>query len=224
MALRIRATARCSNRSSTVGMPSGRVSDVSPGLGMSTRRTGGAWYCPALSRSRSWTTRTSRSRSNCAHVSPSTPLAPCRFICRQVSARNSGVKMCASDVKRHFGSALALTAILASPVVTLILPLSGGDVSPTRSCALPRRFPMYAAFPRSEYYQRVRLPPQHLPPFGRTIAIGILDPLDQDRGGSPRSLDASFSVRAVLSDPAGVSGILAIADAYCCLPRLQPCR
>ena len=31
----------------------------------------------------------------------------------------------------------------------------------------------------------------------------------QDRGGSPRFRDSSFSVRAVLSDPAGVSGSLA---------------
>src|SRR5207247_216436 len=45
-----------------------------------------------------------------------------------------------------------------------------------------------------------------------------------DHGGSPRSLDASLSARAVLSDPAGVSGTLAVTDAYCCLPRFQPCR
>ena len=83
---------------------------------------------------------------------------------------------------------------------------------------------MYAAFPRSEYYQRVRLPPQHLPPFGRTYRWHTRSTLAQDRGGSPRSLDASFSVRAVLSDPAGVSGILAITGAYCCLPREQLCR
>jgi|ERR1700730_3493816 hypothetical protein len=31
---------------------------------------------------------------------------------------------------------------------------------------------------------------------------------DRDRGGSPRFRDSSFSVRAVLSDPAGVSGSL----------------
>jgi hypothetical protein len=92
-------------------------------------------------------------------------------------------------------------------------------VSPTRSCALPRRFPMYAAFPRSEYYQRVRLPPQRLPPLGMTISVGILDRPDQDCGGSHRFLDASVSARAVLSDPAGVSSVLAITDAYCCLPR-----
>jgi hypothetical protein len=56
-------------------------------------------------------------------------------------------------------------------------------------------------------------------------SVGILDrPCDQDCGGSPRSLDASFSVRAVLSDPAGVSGTLAITGAYCCLPRFRPCR
>src|SRR5215472_16937386 len=42
---------------------------------------------------------------------------------------------------------------------------------------------------------------------------------DQDHSGSPRSLDASLSERAVLTDPAGVSGHLAILRcAYWCLP------
>ena len=44
---------------------------------------------------------------------------------------------------------------------------------------------------------------------------------DQDRRGSPRSLDTSLSARAVLSDPAGVSGTLAIAGAYCSLPSIS---
>jgi len=43
------------------------------------------------------------------------------------------------------------------------------------------------------------------------LSVGILDrhAHNQDRSGSPRFRDASFSVRAVLSDPAGVSSPLA---------------
>src|SRR5215471_3453360 len=92
-----------------------------------------------------------------------------------------------------------------------------GHSSPTSECAgnvsldqqlnLPRRFPMYAAFPRSEYSQRVRLPPSCLSPsgFAHSVAILGLKQLDQDGGGSPSCLDASVSAYAVLLDPAGVS-------------------
>ena len=50
-------------------------------------------------------------------------------------------------------------------------------------------------------------------------------PADQDHSGSPRSLDASISERAVLPDPAAVSGHLAICGAPtgACQP-LQRCR
>lgn len=71
---------------------------------------------------------------------------------------------------------------------------------------------MYAAFPRSEYYQRVRLPPQRLPPLGWSFrlaySIGRLP--GQDHGGSLRFHDVSISARAVLSDPAAVSSPLAL--------------
>src|SRR5215469_11538459 len=71
---------------------------------------------------------------------------------------------------------------------------------------------MCAAFPHSEYYQRIRLPLQHLP-FSGSIHIvrhtrSALS-ADRDHSGSPRSLGASLSERAVLSDPAAVSGHLA---------------
>ena len=66
---------------------------------------------------------------------------------------------------------------------------------------------MYAAFPRSEYHQRVRLPPSLLSPSGCSIRLTYSAPYPQtqDGGGSPRCHDASFSVHAVLLDPAGVS-------------------
>ena len=70
---------------------------------------------------------------------------------------------------------------------------------------------MYAAFPRSEYYQQVRLPYRHLFPFGCFPIVHILG-FPQDRYGSPRFLDVSISCHAVLSDPAEVSSVLAICE------------
>ena len=78
---------------------------------------------------------------------------------------------------------------------------------PSISLTLPRPFPMYAAFPRSEYYERVRLPPQHPLPYGWSIQSAYLvrpEPR-QDHGGSLRFHNASVFERAVLSDPAAVS-------------------
>src|ERR1019366_5902577 len=72
---------------------------------------------------------------------------------------------------------------------------------------------MYAAFPRSEYYQRIRLPPQHLPFSGMLrIVRHPRAPLcaGRDPGGSLRFLDTSISERTVLFAPAAVSGHLAI--------------
>src|SRR5256886_12800986 len=91
-----------------------------------------------------------------------------------------------------------------------------GHSSPTSDCAgnvsldqllnLPRCFPMYAAFPRSEYYQRVRLPPSLLSPSGWSIRLTYSACFPgRDGGGSPRCHDASISAHAVLLDPAGVS-------------------
>ena len=70
---------------------------------------------------------------------------------------------------------------------------------------------MCAAFPRSEYYQRVRLPAWRLPSSGWSIrsTYSTETAPDQDHAGSLRFLDASVSGRAVLSDPAAVSDHLA---------------
>jgi hypothetical protein len=46
-----------------------------------------------------------------------------------------------------------------------------GNVSLNQLLILPRRSPMFAAFPRSEYYQRVRLPPSLLSPSGWSIRL-----------------------------------------------------
>src|SRR5207249_5491724 len=65
---------------------------------------------------------------------------------------------------------------------------------------------MCTAFPRSEYYQRVRLPPSLLSPSGWSIRLTYSACFPgRDGRGSPRCHDASISAHAVLLDPAGVS-------------------
>src|SRR5437867_1140771 len=150
-------------------MPNGLVPTFPGPFGISTRRTGGARYVPAFNRAQISWTRVSNSRSNSVIVSPSTPLAPRRFICRQVSLRNSGVSKCASDVKRSVRSVLALAAICSSCVGIRLLLLSVGDVSLAQNLDLFRRFPLCTAFPCAEYYQRIRLPRQRLPSYGWSI-------------------------------------------------------
>jgi len=56
-----------------------------------------------------------------------------------------------------------------------------------------------------------------------SLSVGVLCPLQRPRRASqvPRR---SFSDHAVLSDPAGVSGNLALPVAYCSLPGFTPCR
>ena len=80
-------------------------------------------------------------------------------------------------------------------------------MSPCRAVALWRAFPLYAALPRSEYYARLRLLRERPPPSGwpfrrRTPRGGARE----DSHRSPRFHGASLAARAVLSDPAGVSG------------------
>src|SRR5689334_15758084 len=72
---------------------------------------------------------------------------------------------------------------------------------------------MYAAFPRSEYYQRIRLPLQRLPFSGVIHFVRhtrCASAAHQDLSESLRFLDTSFYERAVRSDPAAVSSHLAL--------------
>jgi hypothetical protein len=79
---------------------------------------------------------------------------------------------------------------------------------------------MCMAFPRSEYYQRVRLPPSLLSPSGWSIRLTYSACFPgRDGSGSPRCHDASISVHAVLLDPAGVS-----SDLRLCGRLLLPSR
>jgi hypothetical protein len=84
---------------------------------------------------------------------------------------------------------------------------------PRLSFTLPRPFPMYAAFPRSEYLwtsptSAAAFASLRNDPFRSAYSIRL--PPDQDHGGSLRSLDAPISEHAVPSDPAAVSGPLAL--------------
>src|ERR1700694_2873790 len=202
----MRATARCKRRSSTVGIPRGRVL---PSLfGISNSLTGGGRYCLALSRAHSCSTLVSRSLSNSFVVSPSTPLAPLWFICFHVSSRNSGVSRCARDVKRSFRSAFAFSAIRASFVVILRLPLSAG-MWPCHECCSASRLPHVRGFPALRVLFASPTPHAAFASVWMVLSVGILGGLlrRQDRVGSPRFLDASVSARAVLSGPAGVSRV-----------------
>ena len=81
--------------------------------------------------------------------------------------------------------------------------------------------PLVRGFPALRVpYGRVRLPPPRPLPYGWSVRSAYSTELAfrQDNGGSLRSLDASVSERAVLSDPAAVSSPIAFAGAYCCLP------
>jgi hypothetical protein len=76
---------------------------------------------------------------------------------------------------------------------------------PRLSLTLPRPVPMYAAFPRSEYHERVRLPPSRRPSsewFFRSAYSAREGPRRRWISQVP---DTSVSGRAVLSDPAAVS-------------------
>jgi len=83
--------------------------------------------------------------------------------------RNTGVSKCANEVKRSVRAAFALVAICSSCVDIRFLLLSVGDVSLAQLLDLLRRFPLCAAFPRSEYYQRIRLPRQRRSSYGWSI-------------------------------------------------------
>ncbi len=167
--------------------------------------------------------RPSRSFSKSLLVSPSTPLAPYRFICFQVSLGNSGPSKCVSDVKRSFPSVLAFAAILPSSVDILSLPLSAEDV-PLRKCGLVPPLPHVAGFPNLRVLSASPTPAA-ASAFLRivSLSVGVLRLLRRPRRASqvPRR---SFSDHAVLSDPAGVSGNLALLVAYCSLPGVGPCR
>jgi hypothetical protein len=87
-------------------------------------------------------------------------------------------------------------------------------VSPLKPLALLPRFPMYAAFPRSEYYQGIRLPSRHLPPCGWSIQLAY-SAKTKTAMDLPGSSDASISTRAVPLDPAGTSGGLTFDGRLC---------
>ena len=110
--------------------------------------------------------------SNSFVVSPSTPLAPRRFICFQVSVRNSGVSRCASDVKRSFGFDFAFFAIWSSCVDILLLPLGVQGMFPwTSHSTCPAASPCtrlsraQSTTGESDFHRRFCLP--QVGPFGR---------------------------------------------------------
>ena len=156
-------------------------------------------------------------------VSPSIPLAARRFICFQVSFRNSGVSKCASEVNLIVGFSLAFNAILDNIVdipVCLCVHKMFLHLSPNFAPPLPpvHGFPMLRVLSVS---------PTSTAAFASlwlVLSVCILG-LRQDHDGSPRFLNASFSIRAMLSDPAEVSSNHRhLSVAYYSLPSFRPCR
>ena len=98
-------------------------------------------------------------------------------------------------------SALTFCAIPLSSVDIRSLPLSAEDV-PLRKMILPRRFPMWLAFPTSEYYQRVRLPPRHPPSCGRSFQSAY-SALAKTVAGLPGSSTLPFPTMPCSPTPPG---------------------
>src|SRR5262249_14847155 len=155
---------------------------------------------------------------------PSTPLAPRRFICRQVSMRNAGVSRCANEVKRSVRSAFALAAICSSCVDIRFLLLSVGDVALAQLLDLRRRFPMCAAFPRAEYYQRLRLPRQHRPSSGWSFQSAYSPDHVKTVVDLPGSVTLPSPSVPCSQTPPESPAPSPLAGAYWCLPRVRPCR
>ncbi len=205
-------------------MPNGREPTFPGPFGISTRRTGGARYVPAFSRAQISWTRVSSSRSNSVVVSPSTPLAPRRFICRQVSMRNAGVSRCANEVKRSVRSAVALAAICSSCVDIRLLLLSVGD------CPWPSSSTCSAASPVRGFPARRVLPAD---PTSTTASaflwlvhsVGLLD-----RSPVKTVVDLPGSVTLPClpvpcsQTPPESPAPSPLAGTYWCLPSIRPCR
>jgi hypothetical protein len=98
---------------------------------------------------------------------------------------------------------------------------------PLASLALPRSFPLYAAFPRSEYpmgesdfHHRVRFPLDG--PFGRRTQL--------NSGSAKTVVDLSgpsmlpFPSVPCSQTPPQSPAPFALVGAYCCLPGFRPCR
>ena len=104
--------------SSSAAIPSGRVPPS--GLGISTRRTGGARYAPPLCRRRCRSSRrSSRPSPYMSHVTPSTPAAASRLKAWNAQCSASGVIWWKSAVRRSFGFLSAAFRIRAAACGTL---------------------------------------------------------------------------------------------------------
>lgn len=94
---------------------------------------------------------------------------------------------------------------------------------PCQEITLPCRFPVYVAFPCSEYYQQVRLPPQLPLACGWSVQLAY-SVFYEDRGGSPRFLDASVSIVPCSQTPPRSPVSSPLSETYCCFPGVRPCQ
>jgi len=94
---------------------------------------------------------------------------------------------------------------------------------PCRAHILPCRFPMYTAFPRSEYYQQVRLPLQLPLACGWSFQL-TYSVFAKTVTGLPGSATLPFPPCHALRPRRSLRFSRHFSKIYCCLPSIRPCR
>ena len=121
---------------------------------------------------------------------------------------------CANEVKRTFRSNSAFLVIWASCVDTFFCPspcVRAVFLQP--SLTLPRPFPMYAAFPRSEYLWASPTSTVASASLRMVLSVGLLGRhANQDGGGSPRFLTLPFPDVPCSKTPPQSPAIIANSD------------
>jgi hypothetical protein len=117
-----------------------------------------------------------------------------------------------------------LAAICSSCVDIRFLLLSVGDVALAQLLDLRRRLPMCAAFPRAEYYQRLRLPRPRRPSYGWSVQSAYSTDHVKTVVDLPGSVTLPCPPVPCSQTPPESPAPSPLAGAYWCLPRVRPCR
>jgi hypothetical protein len=83
---------------------------------------------------------------------------------------------------------------------------------------------VYVAFPRSEYYQQVRLPSRRLLAFRCTSCPAYSDIAAKDHDGYPRFLTFPFRSVPCSQTPPRSPTASPLSAAYYCFPGVQTCQ
>src|SRR6267378_7241000 len=171
----------------------------------------------------SWT-RVSSSRSNSAVVSPSTPLAPRRFICRQVSMRNAGREQMRQRGEAQRAVCLRfgrnLFQLCGHPLPTSERRGCGPGPAPRPAPPLPpvRGFParrVLSADPTSTTASAF---------LWMVHSVGLLDSTFKTVVDLPGSVTLPCPPVPCSQTPPESPAPSPLAGAYWCLPSFRPCR